>query len=79
MTAKQRMKRFIKAVESEEFGKCPKAPSGMYVERLTVCIGVFAGIRVIENVVVVEVDEMSKPEIRYCLKVCRKLGFEPTW
>jgi hypothetical protein len=82
MEAKERADAFVDAVDSEEFGKCPNpplGPNGSHFEKLSYDMSEHVFLIPGSSSVEVSVSAMNKAEIRYCLKVCRKLGFKPKW
>lgn len=89
LKARARRDQFMKAVVEERFGKCPKPPlpagDSDCVEYEPLKIAIWEFVTVMPqfagqvSCVQVTVKDMTRAEIRYCLKVCRKLGFTPKW
>lgn len=82
--ARKRRKLFVEAVQEQTFGKCPKPPelkNGDLHDDLSESITSFViGLTDTKpKRVLVGAEDMTKAEIRYCLKVCRELGFDPRW
>lgn len=69
-------KRFILAIRHEHFGVCPKPPK--HCAALRVGITNFVGTHA-DSVIVSELHTWNKAEIRYVLKVVKRLGYVATW
>ena len=73
--ARIRMNKFFSAMKNETYGPAPEAATG---ESILDLLGIY--VKVDGKVVRVSfLDEWSLPEIRYALKVVRKLGYTPHW
>jgi len=77
--ARERLDNVVAAVRRGDCGGCPNPPAGCnYLKKeidLFMCITMVRS----REVVSVEVCNWYKREIRYVLKVCRSLGYEPRW
>lgn len=74
---------FVAAVKDEKFGKCPKPSQrwdNMYHNaNLVHCIRRYCYVDAARGYVSVNVKDMSKAEVEYCLMVARRLGYTPKW
>lgn len=81
-SAEQRASAFINAIARQEYGRCPKPPARHSNKPLDIAISssCFAVYNCNDEwVVSVDVSEMNVKEVRYCLMVARKLGYNPKW
>lgn len=76
LTAKERMNVFVAVVENSCLGRCPDPPGAG--TSLVHCIDDYVR-RKKGAVEIYDLHEWGKAEIRYALKVVRKLGFTPRW
>lgn len=80
MAAGDRRQAVSDALRKNTYGRCPAAPKGY--SSLRKDIGIFMTLAMTPSggyCVSMAVDSMSRREIRYLIKVCRALGYEPSW